>query len=139
MQLELSSLKKAIDSLEKTLIVYNRKKDENTDIDELEVIKAGVIQNFEFTYELCWKFMKRWIENNISNEEADGITRRELFRIGAENRLIDDIDQWMEYHKARNISAHTYDEDVAEKVFTVSKDFLASAKNFFERLEKRND
>ena len=24
-------------------------------------LKAGVIQNFEVAYELCWKFIKRWL------------------------------------------------------------------------------
>ena len=43
-------------------------------------IAAGVIQNFAFTYELCWKFMKRWIEENVNSEIVDGVTRRELFR-----------------------------------------------------------
>ncbi|PNU21525.1 hypothetical protein C2E25_01290 [Geothermobacter hydrogeniphilus] len=56
---------------------------------------AGVILNFKFTYELCWKFLKRWMENNISSESAEGITRRQLFRLAVESRLIDDVERWM--------------------------------------------
>lgn len=140
MKLEISSLKKAIISFEKTITLLKRKENEdNIDKDEIEVIKAGVIQNFEFTYELCWKFMKRWIENNISSDIVDGVTRRELFRLSAENRLIDDVEQWMDYHKARNITSHIYDEKIAEEVYRVAADFLTSAKSFLERLEQRND
>ena len=47
-----------------------------------EGIKAGVNQNFKVTYELCWKFTKRWRENNIGATYVDGVTRRELFRLG---------------------------------------------------------
>jgi nucleotidyltransferase substrate binding protein (TIGR01987 family) len=138
--LELSSLEKAINSFARAVKVCTEKiADENVPQDELETIKAGVIQNFEFTYELCWKFMKRWIEQNISLSAADGVTRRELFRMSAENFLIDDVDEWMEFHQARNLTSHIYDADVAENVLDASLRFLPIAKHLKDSLEKRND
>ena len=92
MALDLSSLKKAVVSIEKALNVATPEKLAAMTDDLREVIKAGIIQNFEFTYELCWKFMKRWLEMNISPTTADGVTRRELFRLAAENLLIDDVE-----------------------------------------------
>ena len=112
---------------------------QGVETDELELLKAGVIQNFEFTYELCWKFMKRWIETNISSEIVDGVTRRELFRLSAENRLIIDFDEWMEYHWARNISLHTYNSEIAEEVYQITLKFIKAAQDFLGRLEMRND
>ena len=54
MKLELSSLIKAISSLERALRVASEKlAQDNVTTDEIETIKAGVIQNFEFTYDLC--------------------------------------------------------------------------------------
>ncbi len=139
MTLDLSSLQKAINSLGRAIKVADSviKGDVNTD--EEEVIRAGVIQNFEFTYELCWKFMKRWLEINIGGANLDGATRRELFREASKSGLIDDIDSWMEYHGARNETSHTYDNDKAEDVFDVTKNFLKDAKQLLSILEKKND
>lgn len=139
MKLDLSSLRKAIESLEKTLkVAENKILAAELDDDTKNAIRAGVIQNFEFTYELCWKFMRRWLEVNIGSTYVDGITRRELFRLSAENRLLSDVDQWMEYHDARNETAHTYDEETADDVFETSRIFLADAKKLLEALEVRN-
>ena len=66
------------------------------------VVQSGVIKHFEFTYELSWLFIKRWLEANVSPNAGDGVARRELFRLDAENLLIDDVDRWMRYHQARN-------------------------------------
>ena len=104
-----------------------------------DAVKAGVIQNFEFTYELSWKFMKRWLEKNYGSTYVDGITRRELFRLAVETQLIDNVDEWMLYHQARNQTSHTYDEAVAEEVYKNSLDFLAVAQQLLQRLQAKND
>ncbi|MCX5634497.1 MAG: nucleotidyltransferase substrate binding protein [Planctomycetota bacterium] len=139
MKLDLSSLRKAIESLGKTLKVADSSSTAGLDNDTKDAIRAGAIQNFEFTYELCWKFMRRWLESNLGSAYIEGVTRRELFRLSAENRLLTDVDQWMEYHDARNETAHTYDEDTAEDVFETARIFLADAKKLLQALEARND
>jgi len=108
-------------------------------MDDLDTVKAGVIQNFEVAYEQCWKFMKRWIERNVSPDIVDGVTRRELFRVSAENRLIDDVSVWMEFHQSRNLTAHTYDAENAGHAFSAALIFIDSAKDFLKRLEARYD
>ncbi len=140
MKLDLSSLQKAIISLQKALHITEEKMlQEKPNDDELELMKAGVIQNFEFTYELCWKFMKRWIEINVGSELVDGVTRRELFRVSAENHLIIDINEWMEFHRARNISSHMYEREIAEEIYQIVRAFLPAALDLLRRVEMRND
>jgi nucleotidyltransferase substrate binding protein (TIGR01987 family) len=102
-------------------------------------IKAGVVKHFEFTYELCWKFIKRWLETNISAGVADGVTRRELFRLAAENRLLDDVEQWMRYHEARNLTSHIYQPEIAETVYNTAHAFARDAARLLAALEARND
>lgn len=83
--------------------------------------------------------MKRWIENNISAESADGVTRRELFRQAAENHLIVDVDQWMRFHASRNETSHTYDKKTALEVSDSATEFLSAAQSFLVSLRARND
>ena len=138
--LDLSSLKAAIDSLANAISVAE-------DVSYLhdipmnvrEVIKAGVIQNFEFTYELCFKFMVRWISLNISPEDATPRTKRDIFRTAARYRLIEDPVRWFGYTEARNETSHTYDQITAEKVYAVISEFLTDARFFYAELEKIND
>ena len=140
MSLDLSSLKKAISSLESALN-FAGSEDQLAGLtaDQKDVIRAGAIQNFEFTYELCWKFMKRWLDNNLGSAYVDGLTRKELFRIAAEHQLITLVDHWIKYHDARNETAHTYDEDKAQEVFEAAQKFLADAKELLKNLEAKND
>jgi nucleotidyltransferase substrate binding protein (TIGR01987 family) len=139
MALDLSSLRKALDSLQRALRVASAQIKGEVGTDSEEVIRAGVIQNFEFTYELCWKFMKRWLERNVGGPEIDGATRKELFRMAAESRLIKDVEPWFKYHAARNETSHTYDSAKAGEIFAAAKLFAADAQALLRELERRND
>lgn len=140
MALVLSGLQEAVSALAGVLA-----KSDNTEfmsrLDDVarNAIRAGVILHFEFTYELCWKFIKRWLEMNISATVADGVTRRELFRLGAENRLIDHVEQWMRYHEARNSTSHIYQPQIADRVYNTAHDFAPDAARLLAALEARND
>jgi len=140
MDLDLSSLKKAVASLDAVLAETCNLTFMNslTPVQRNAMI-AGAIQNFKFTYELCWKFLKRWMENNISSESVEGITRRQLFRLAVESRLIDDVERWMIFHRARNQTSHVYDEEVARDVYQSATEFLPAAKALLAALEARND
>ena len=141
MRLDLSSLHKAVDSLEKTVTVAEDKVlAAELDNDAKDAIRAGVIQNFEFTYELCWKFMRRWLKENADVEEAEyPRTRKELFRLAARFGLIKEPLSWFSYSDARNLTSHTYDEDKAESVYETAVGFMEDARYLLDRLQERND
>ncbi len=137
MNLYLDSLAKSIDALERSTKTASRLNAFDRDLQE--VVRAGVIQNFEIAYEQSWKMMKRWLEDNVGATYVDGVTRRELFRLAAEHRLITDVDRWMEYHGARNQTSHTYNEETAQRVFEEANEFVHDAKQFLKVLEEHND
>ena len=67
------------------------------------------------------------------------MTRRELFRLSAENFLIHDFEKWMKFHKLRNLTSHTYDKKNAEESFQISVSFLKEASSFLVRIKSHND
>lgn len=137
--LDLSALEQALTAFEKACIASEEAKALPLSPTLQDVIKAGVIQHFEFTYELAWKFMKRWLENNFGSQLIDGVTRRELFRLASESQLIDDIDGWMFYHQSRNKTSHTYHADMALEIYESSLQFLPIVKKFYQTLKAKND
>ncbi|MDL5046546.1 nucleotidyltransferase substrate binding protein [Oscillatoria amoena NRMC-F 0135] len=138
MKLELSSFENATASLERSVNAANTF-DAAIPPELKETVRSGIIQNFEVAYELSWKMMKRWLETNISAESVDGVTRRELFRQAAENRLIDDVELWMSFHAARNETSHTYDNETAEEVSETAERFVTAAQSLLTALRARND
>lgn len=82
--------------------------------------------------------MKRWLEEQVSQDVVDGVPRIELFRVAAENLLIEDVQKWMDFHRARNQTSHIYDQEILEKVYEVAKTFLPYGKQFLIALEQRN-
>lgn len=88
MRLELTSLRKTIEALDRSLHVLDTRGD-SYEADAREAIRAGIIQHFEIAYEQCWKFMQRWLRENGSLAEAEfPRTRKELFRMSARQGLI---------------------------------------------------
>jgi nucleotidyltransferase substrate binding protein (TIGR01987 family) len=138
--LELSSLHRAIAALRDAIEIERASAVDPAYEHRIRVVlRAGVIQSFEFTYELCWKFMKRWLSNNVGRAYVDGVARRELFRVAAQNGLVDDVERWMDAHFARNRTSHTYDETAADEVLAVAREFLRDAEGLKQAIEARND
>lgn len=140
LELDLSSLQEAIHALGETLARANDEKLMGS-LDEVTqyAIRAGAILDFEFTYELSWKFIQRWLRLNASPADAEPLTRRELFRTAADYGLIANPQPWFKYSEARNLTSHTYDRVVADKVFDAAALFLEDGRYLLEQLELRND
>lgn len=140
MTLQLESLRKAVHALRE---VSGKSRDTEfmAQLDEIarQAVRAGVIQHFEFTYELCWKMIKRWLDLHVSPFTGEGASRRQLFRLAAEYGLIDDVERWMRFHEARNETSHVYNLATAEKVYNIACAFVQDAEMLLNNLEKRRD
>jgi hypothetical protein len=65
--------------------------------------------------------MKRFIEMDEGQENS--LTRKEFFRHAGERGLIDDFPEWVKFYQARNLTSHTYNEEIAEEVYVIAKEF----------------
>ena len=139
--LDFSSLNRAVNSLAESIDVIERYLINGGDITQPEyrTFRAGVIQNFEFTYELSWKAMRTWLGENVGKTLVDGVTRKELLRFAAEYYLIEEVAPWFEYHRHRNQTSHTYEEKTAVEVFSCVKSFLFDARALLTSLNNKND
>lgn len=75
--------------------------------------RQGLIQGFEFTHELAWNVLKDYLTDKGF---TDVIGSRDATRLAFKNALIADGDAWMDMIKARNLSSHTYNPDVAASI-----------------------
>ena len=139
MSLDFSPLGNAVAQLDKSL-AYVHSPAALADPSLREQLRNSVIQCFEFTYELSWKMLKRYLEETEANPaEIDIGTFQNLIRLGNERALLrSDWYQWKTYRQARTESSHTYDAAKAEAVFAVAPDFLAEARALLDELSRRS-
>jgi nucleotidyltransferase substrate binding protein (TIGR01987 family) len=135
MQLNLSSLRKAVAALAQSIHVFEQYDDKSSEL--YDTLRSGVIQNFEVAYELSWKFMKRWLEMNISPDIVTGVSRKEFYRIAAQNGLIREVEPWWEFHACRNRTSHIYNLNAAEDVSLSATKFLPYAEQLLVDLEQK--
>jgi hypothetical protein len=48
--------------------------------------------------------------------------------------LLDSVEEWFEFHEARNLTSHTYSEKTAEEVYRVAVGFSAQVDVLIGRL-----
>lgn len=135
MTIDISSLEKAVISLEEAFRVLKGTKN-RLETAGWKLLRDGVIQRFEYTFELSWKLLKRYLEE-YGLERVDTLTNRELFRVGHEQRLLDDAEAWIGYLRGRNLTSHMYSEGVAEQVFRTAEAFLPSVRFLLDQLRAR--
>lgn len=84
----------------------------NKELSKLE--KQGLIQAFEYTYELAWKVVKDFFE---FRGETDIYGSRDAFSLAFERGLIQKGGYLMESIKSRQLTSHTYNEETAEQIY----------------------
>lgn len=94
----------------------------------------GMIQRFEYTFELAWKTLKDYLEYGgiITN------LPREVIKQAFANELILDGDSWVDMLEKRNLIAHTYDEKNFKLVLDlILNKYFPSIKQVYELLSSK--
>jgi nucleotidyltransferase substrate binding protein (TIGR01987 family) len=96
--------------------------------------RDGVIQRFEFTFELLWKTLKLFLINEGIITRSPKETLREVFRYG----LIKNETIFLDMLEDRNQTSHIYSEDSSTKIFErIEKKYLHSIKILVKEISQR--
>jgi nucleotidyltransferase substrate binding protein (TIGR01987 family) len=119
-----SNYRKALNQLDKFI--------EKGQLSDLE--KQGLIQAFEYTFELAWNTLKNYLEfQGITNIIGSRDTIREAFN----TELITDGEVWMNMIKSRNLTSHSYNEDTAEEIVNdIQGSYIFSFHSLAKKMEE---
>lgn len=93
--------------------------------------QEGLIQRFEYTFELSWKTLKDYLESQGISAPFPKDVIKEAFRAG----IIADGDAWIEMLEKRNTLSHTYNETaVTESVAAVRDSFYPRIRELVDHL-----
>ena len=140
MPIDLSPLEDAALQLEEALEIYH------SDIALSDPrlkrhLRAATIQAFEFTYELSFRMLRRYLELASANPaEIDGLVFNDVIREAFRQALVrSELPAWREFRRNRGTTSHTYNEEQAQEVFESIPDFLQEARYLLDRLQERNE
>ena len=77
------------------------------------VIRDGVIQRFEFTFELAWKSLREYM---------DAVFSKQVFKAAYAAGLIHNEQVWLDMLASRNVTSHVYDDTQAAQVVSAIRD-----------------
>jgi len=99
-----------------------------------DLARDGVIQRFEFTFELMWKALKIFLENEGIIEKTPKGCLKEAFRIN----WIDSEDKFLSMLEDRNKTSHIYSREESEKIFNrIKETHLGALSALAEKLEEK--
>ena len=102
--------------------------------------KQGVIQAFEFTWELAWNVLKDYL-NWQGETEITGA--RDAIRESFKRGLIEEGQTWMAMLQDRNRTSHTYNQGTMREILaSIDLSYqgqLASLQSRFEKLADQHD
>lgn len=102
-QQRFSSFEKAFRQLERFL--------SKTELNEME--EQGLIKAFEYTYELSWKTLQDLLKEK---GYKDILGPKPVIEKSFQDGYIKNGKEWLKMHISRNLTSHTYDEEIAKEV-----------------------
>lgn len=98
---------------------------------ETPIVRDALIQRFEFTFEMAWRSLHRFL---AWKGESPAQTAWAVLPLAFQSKLIEDAEVWDKLREYRNLTSHTYEESMAVKVAAFVR---AEAIGAFDRLAQR--
>ncbi|MBF0180739.1 MAG: nucleotidyltransferase substrate binding protein [Magnetococcales bacterium] len=122
--------KQRFDNFDRAFVLLREVQERGVDsLSRLE--KEGAIRRFEFAFELAWKTLKDYLEEQgvVFREATPRKVLKEAFEVG----ILEDAEIWMEILNQRNLLSHTYDFNIFDKaLINISERYFS----LFDRLHE---
>lgn len=100
-----------------------------------EFIRDSAIQRFEIAFEMAWKTVKSFLEEN---HNTVCLSPKTCLKDAYARRVIDHDEFWFKMADLRNETAHTYKETVAEKVYSQLPEVLKYLKILLSKIKEES-
>ncbi len=103
---------------------------EERELSDLE--QQGLIQGFEFTFDLAWKTLQDYLRhhNRPNNNGGPSV----IITQALEDGIIEGEDEWKAMKKSRDLTSHSYDGETADDI---AENILDTYHSLFIQLETR--
>ena len=100
-------------------------------LEKTEIIRDSAIKRFELCFDLSWKSVKELAREN----GIECYFPKECLKAAFQLKLINHDERWLQVVKDRNLTAHLYKEEMAEKIYQKLPEYLEMFKSLFKKLE----
>lgn len=107
-----------------------------------DLYRSAVIKEFEVMLEQSGKLLKKVLVPYFHSKRAvDQLTFKDIFRHANVHGLltIEATERWMIYRDNRNLTAHDYGFDLAEKTLPLMPDFIQDVSALIQLIDSKND
>ena len=97
------------------------------------LVVDAAMQRFEFTFELFWKNLKHL----LATEGKETTFPKEALREAYAGRWIEDETLWLKMLQDRNLTSHTYRQDLAKEIYGRLPSYLAAMLKARDKLKDK--
>ena len=101
-----------------------------------KAVQESVIQRFETCYDMLWKHMKKYLENEGRVDVPN--SPKPIFRLAHENGMIENLEDWLDekkgYAQARIDTAHDYSMKKADSTLAKVADFIEDTMEIYQTM-----
>lgn len=103
--------------------------------DGSEKDRGAIINAFQYTFELWWKTLQKYMQQEEMLEEyGPGATIRNAFQYN----ILQEGQDYMNMLRDRNLITHTYKEDIANDIYIrIKSEYISLLERFIEKFDKK--
>ncbi|OPZ76005.1 MAG: Nucleotidyltransferase substrate binding protein like protein [Alphaproteobacteria bacterium ADurb.Bin438] len=132
--MDIDILKQALNTLKTSIEKLNANKDASI----TDMLEDSCVKRFEYTMELSWKMMKKFLKDEYGKPEKE-LTKNNIFRLMQGYGFISNWEAWSGYWEKRNDTSHEYDLKKSRELVDIIPSFINDTDELIKNLNQMLD